>query len=272
MSLVRLIAWRPLLAVAVVARIAVGPSAPSDHASATVEMPADRPAGPRPHRRCRGPPTAGRAAPTGRPRPTPQRRARPILRPIPSAYDPVPDHHQSRRPVQAPPFAGTDVLEPPMHNRTTSATTPSRPGSAGTTVRLQPDQVSGIAGLRTRPADEPGDRRLGPHRAGSCRRPRSRAAAGPTDRRCRCALRSGSPRAHRSEPRSSPAGRRAGGRRPRGRPRRAGHARPPTARAGWWRARERPGVRSVANAGRGGDRAALHRGSSPTRAPAKCDH
>lgn len=185
MSLVRLIAWRPLLAVAVVARIAVGPSAPSDHASATVEMPADRPAGPRPHRRCRGPPTAGRAAPTGRPRPTPQRRARPILRPIPSAYDPVPDHHQSRRPVQAPPFAGTDVLEPPMHNRTTSATTPSRPGSAGTTVRLQPDQVSGIAGLRN--PSEPSVfvaiiSCLPPlascHPAGPCRRPLERPSNG----------------------------------------------------------------------------------------------
>jgi hypothetical protein len=93
MSLVRLIAWRPLLAVAVavVTLIAVGPSAPSDHASAAVEMPVDRPEGPRPHRRCRGPPTAGtsRTDRTATPQPTAQGTPHPPD-PVPSAHDPSP--------------------------------------------------------------------------------------------------------------------------------------------------------------------------------------
>jgi len=141
MSLVRLIAWRPLLAVAVVTLIAVGPSPPNDHASAAVEMPVDGPEGPRPHRRCRGPPTAGtsRTDRTATPHATAQGTPHP---PDPShpPTTPVPDHHRSRRPVQAPPFANTDVLEPPIHNRTTSATTPA--------VRDQPERLSGIGRIR----------------------------------------------------------------------------------------------------------------------------
>jgi len=141
MSLVALIAWRPLLAVAVVTLIAVGPSPPNDHASAPVEMSVDRPEGPRPHRRCRGPPTTetSRTDPTATPQPTAQGTPHP---PDPShpPTTPVPDHHRSRRPVQAPPFANTDVLEPPIHNRTTSATTPA--------VRDQPERLSGIGRIR----------------------------------------------------------------------------------------------------------------------------
>jgi len=141
MSPVRLIAWRPLLAVAVVTLIAVGPSAPSDDASTAVEMPVDRPEGPRPHRRCRGPPTAGtsRTDRTATPHATAQGTPH---TPDPShpPTTPVPDYHRSRRPVQAPPFADTDVLEPPIHDRTTSATTPAVPD--------QPERLSGIGRIR----------------------------------------------------------------------------------------------------------------------------
>lgn len=99
MNLVHLIAWRSLLAAAVVATlIAAGPSAPSDHANATVETPADRPEPPRPHRRCRGPPTT-QTSRTDR-TPTPHATAQghtPSPDPVPSAHDPIP------RPPPIPP-------------------------------------------------------------------------------------------------------------------------------------------------------------------------
>jgi hypothetical protein len=57
MILVRLVAWRCLLALAVVTLNAVGPEvADVVDDDTAVELPLDRPGRPRPHQRCHGPP------------------------------------------------------------------------------------------------------------------------------------------------------------------------------------------------------------------------
>jgi len=139
----------PALAVAVVTRIAVGLGAPHDHARAAVEMPVDGPEGPRPHRL---PWTAHSRDEPHRPdghAPGHCAGHAPFPRPVPSAHDPRP------RPPPIPPSGpGSTICQ---HRCTHTATSqpnnqrhhPRRPGSAGTTVRDRPDQVSGIAGLRT---------------------------------------------------------------------------------------------------------------------------
>jgi len=69
MTLAHLIAWRPLLAVAItVTFIAAGPEAPSaGHDDSAGDVNLDRPAPPRPPKRCRGPPQPSRNDPTATP-------------------------------------------------------------------------------------------------------------------------------------------------------------------------------------------------------------
>ena len=100
MTLVGLIAWRPLLAVAItVTFIAAGPEAPGvGHDGSVGDVNLDRPTRPRPPQRCRGPPPAApsRAEPQRPDGHAPRRSAghAPSPRPIPPAHDAAPDHHR----------------------------------------------------------------------------------------------------------------------------------------------------------------------------------
>jgi len=98
MTLVGLIAWRPLLAVAVaitVTFIAAGPEAPgADHDRSAGDANLDRPAPPRPPQRCRGPPSRAEPHRPDGHAPAHSTRHAPSPRPIPPAHDPAPDHHR----------------------------------------------------------------------------------------------------------------------------------------------------------------------------------